>query len=309
MLKYLFITLLFFYTLALAEEPITPIPLSVKYNKAKALLGKKLFYDTRLSKDNTIACIVCHNLSNGGADPRKVSHGVYNRLGNIQSPTVYNARYNFKQFWNGRAANLKEQAKGPLENPNEHGMNPQLVEQRLNASAEYRKLFKKIYHTRKIKFNDVVDAIAEFEKALITPNAKFDRYLRGETTLTPDERDGYKLFKQYGCITCHNGINIGGNSFQKMGTFFPYDTNTTYPDRGELLKNKNYRNVFKVPTLRNIALTAPYFHDGSAKTLLEAVKTMAYSNLGIEIPEKDAQKIVSFLKTLTGQKPKIAEQP
>jgi len=309
MLKYFIITVFSLYTLVCASEPITPIPQSVKYDEAKALLGKKLFYDTRLSQNNTVACISCHDLSSGGADSRKVSHGVYERAGNIQSPTVYNARYNFKQFWNGRAANLKEQAKGPLENPNELGMSPQLVEQHLNASQEYRKLFKKIYHTQKIEFNDVVDAIAEFEKALITPNAKFDRYLRGEAPLSADEKEGYRLFKQYGCITCHNGINIGGNSFQKMGTFFDYDTNRSYPDRAQLLKNKNYRNVFKVPTLRNIALTAPYFHDGSAKTLLEAVKTMSHSNLGIEIPTKDAQKIVHFLKTLTGQKPKIVKEP
>jgi len=308
MLKFLMI-LFSLCTFLLANEPIVPIPQVVKYDKAKAQLGKKLFYDTRLSKDGTVACVVCHNLSNGGADPRKVSHGVYDRLGNIQSPTVYNARYNFKQFWNGRAANLKEQAKGPLENPNEHGMNPQLIEKRLNASQEYRKLFQQIYHTRKIKFNEVTDAIAAFEKALVTPNAKFDRYLRGEVQLTPEEKDGYRLFKEYGCITCHDGINIGGNSFQKMGTFFPYDTNASYPDRGELLKNSNYHNVFKVPTLRNIALTAPYFHDGSAKTLAEAVKIMAHANLGIEFSDKETREIVSFLKTLTGQKPKIVEQP
>lgn len=297
------------FVLLLANEPISPIPQTVKYNQAKALLGKRLFYDTLLSKDNTVACVVCHNLSSGGADARKVSQGVYGRLGNIQSPTVYNARYNFKQFWNGRANNLKEQAKEALENPNEHDMNPQLIEQRLNASTSYKKLFYKAYHTKKITFNETIDAISEFEKALITPNAKFDKYLRGESSLNHQEKDGYILFKQYGCITCHNGINIGGNSFQKMGTFFPYKTKASYPDRAEILKNKKYHNVFKVPTLRNIALTSPYFHDGSSKTLLQAVKKMAYYNLGIDIPDDDAQKIVAFLKTLTGEKPKIVEAP
>lgn len=295
--------------LSFADEPISPIPKTVEYNKAKALLGKKLFYDTLLSQDNTVSCCLCHNLSNGGADSRKVSLGADGRLGNIQAPTVYNSRYNFKQFWNGRAANLKEQAKGPLENPNEHAMNPQLIQKRLNASKSYRKLFYQVYHTNRITFNEVIDAIAEFENALITPNAKFDRYLRGEVSLSPQEKEGYRLFKQYGCITCHNGINIGGNSFQKMGTFFPYETNATYPDRADVLKNKKYHNVFKVPTLRNIALTAPYFHDGSAKTLLEAVKTMSYHNLGIKISPDNARKIVAFLKTLTGEKPKIVENP
>lgn len=294
--------------ISFAGEPISPIPKTVKYNMEKALLGKKLFYDTLLSQDNTVSCVVCHKLSNGGADSRKVSLGTDGRLGNIQAPTVYNSRYNFTQFWNGRAADLKEQAKGPLENPNEHAMNPQLIEKRLDASKSYRKLFRKVYHTKKIRFNEVIDAIAEFEKVLITPNAKFDRYLRGEVALLPTEKEGYILFKQYGCITCHNGINIGGNSFQKMGTFFPYDANTTYPDREALLKNKKYHNVFKVPMLRNIALTAPYFHDGSAKTLLDAVVKMSYHNLGISIPSADARKIVAFLKTLTGDKPKIVGQ-
>lgn len=306
MFKYLIMSM-FICIVSFAGELITPIPKTVEYNKAKAMLGKKLFYDTLLSKDNTISCVVCHNLSSGGADSRKVSYGVDGRLGNIQSPTVYNARYNFKQFWNGRAADLREQAEGPLENPNEHGMNAQLVEKHLNSSKIYRKLFNKIYHTKNISFKEAIDAIAEFEKALITPNSKFDKYLRGEGSLSSEEREGYRLFKQYGCITCHNGINIGGNSFQKMGTFFPYDTNASYPDRAEVLKNKKYHNVFKVPTLRNIALTAPYFQDASAETLLEAVKIMSHYNLGIEISSDDAQKIVSFLKTLTGEKPKIVE--
>ncbi len=308
MFKYLIISLSI-CTLSFANEPISPIPKTVKYDHAKALLGKKLFYDTLLSKDHTVACVFCHDLSNGGADARKVSIGVEGRLGNIQAPTVYNARYNFKQFWNGRAADLKEQAKGPIENPNEHDMNPKLIEQRLNNSQPYKKLFYQVYSTKKIKFDEVLDAITAFEMALITPDAKFDRYLRGETSLSSDEQAGYRLFKQYGCITCHNGINIGSNSFQKMGTFIPYDANTSYPDRGYLLKNRNYHNVFKVPTLRNIALTAPYFHDASAQTLLEAVEKMSHYNLGIEIAPDNAKKIVSFLKTLTGNKPIIVETP
>jgi len=306
MKKYVLLATLSIITFA--SEPILPIPKTVSYNKEKALLGKKLFYDTLLSKDYTVACINCHNLYNGGADSNRVSTGAYGRKGNIQSPTVYNARYNFKQFWNGRAANLKEQAKGPLQNPNEHAMTQQLIEKRLNASKSYKQLFKRVYHTKKIKFNAVIDAIAEFEKALITPDAKFDRYLRGETSLSKQEQEGYVLFKEYGCVTCHNGRNIGGNSFQKMGTFFAYETNSTYPDRAEVLKNPKYHNVFKVPTLRNIALTAPYFHDGSTTNLIDAVKKMAHYNLGIEMPTEDAQKITAFLKTLTGKKPQIAEQ-
>jgi len=307
MLKYLFI-ITFFYTISTAGEPISPLPKVVEFDKAKAMLGRKLFFDPILSKDTKVSCNSCHKLSKGGADSNTVSLGSKGKRGNIQAPTVYNSRYNFKQFWNGRADDLAEQANGPITNPNEHDMNPKLVEKRLNASASYKNLFKKIYNTNKIKYDDVIDAIVEFEKVLITPNAKFDRYLRGEISLSPIEREGYKLFKQYGCITCHNGINIGGNSFQKMGTFFAYDTNKSYPDRAMVIKKKKYENVFKVPTLRNIALTAPYFHDGSAKTLKEAVQKMSYHNLGIEITFEDSDKIVAFLKTLTGEKPKIVDQ-
>jgi cytochrome c peroxidase len=307
MLKHLFI-ITFFYNILAANEPISPLPVSVKYDKEKALLGKKLFFDTILSKDNKVSCNSCHLLSKGGADGNRVSIGFAGKKGNIQAPTVYNARYNFKQFWNGRADDLTEQANGPITNPNEHNMNPKLIEKRVNASKEYKKLFSQIYHKNYIHYDDVIDAIVEFEKALVTPNAKFDRYLRGEVTLSKDEREGYILFKEYGCITCHNGINIGGNSFQKMGTFFPYESNATFPDRAVLKHNAHYKNVFKVPTLRNIALTAPYFHDGSAKTLQEAVTKMSYHNLGVDITSEDAQKIVSFLRTLSGEKPEIANR-
>ncbi len=303
-----FTILSFFYILLAADEPITPLPQSVAYDKEKATLGKMLFFDPILSKDKKISCNSCHDLSKGGADCKRVSHGVMGKLGNIQAPTVYNARYNFKQFWNGRADDLKDQANGPITNPNEHDMNPKLIEKRLNASKRYRELFKKVYGVDHIHYNELLDAIAEFEKALVTPNAKFDRYLRGEVQLSKNEKQGYVLFKQYGCITCHNGINIGGNSFQKMGTFFPYDSNKSYPDRSKVMQDQHYTNVFKVPTLRNIALTAPYFHDGSAKTLKEAVQKMSYHNLGIEISPVDADKIVAFLKTLTGVKPPIANR-
>lgn len=302
------IIITFFYTFIFASEPIIPLPQKVEYDKPKAMLGKKLFFDPILSKDKTVACNSCHNLAKGGADCKEVSHGVMGKLGNIQAPTVYNARYNFKQFWNGRADNLTEQANGPINNPNEHDMNPKLIEQRLNASQSYKKLFKEVFGVNYIKYKDVINAIVEFEKALVTPNSKFDRYLRGEIKLSEKEQRGYTLFKQYGCITCHNGINIGGNSFQKMGLFFPYDSNKSYPDRAMLMKDKHYKNVFKVPTLRNIALTAPYFHDGSAKTLHKAVEKMSYHNLGIEITSEDADKIVAFLKTLTGIKPKIVNR-
>lgn len=299
-----FYALLLLASLLNAIEPITPIPKSVYVNQEKALLGKALFLDTILSKDNSTACVSCHNIYEGGADARVVSQGFQGRKGNIQAPTVFNARYNFKQFWNGRANNLLEQASGPINNPAEHNMNPQEIEKRLNNSSTYKKSFKKVYGVNRITYKLVLDAIVEFENTLITPNCKLDKALRSEATLTKEELEGYILFKQYGCITCHNGLNIGGNSFQKMGTFIEYKNKAKYPDRSQVTDSRFY-NVFKVPTLRNISKTAPYFHDGSAKTLKEAVKMMSRHNLGIELKDEEIEKIVKFLNTLTGEKPEI----
>lgn len=291
---------LILFAILFADEPIKPIPKTIPFDAKKALIGKKLFFDTSLSKDGSIACINCHNIFSGGADPRVVSEGVEGKKGNIQAPTVFNAVFNFRQFWNGRAKDLYEQAKGPLLNPVEHGMSIKSIEAVVNGNKEYKKLFKKSY----ITFYDVIDAIVEFEKTLITPDSKFDKFLRGEAQLSKKEFNGYLLFKHYGCISCHNGINVGGNSFQKIGAFFEYKTKKTYPDRYSLTKDPDDKNVFKVPTLRNVALTAPYFHDGSAKTLKEAIKKMAFYNLGRELEEKETENIEAFLNTLTGTKPK-----
>ncbi|SFV53027.1 Cytochrome c551 peroxidase [hydrothermal vent metagenome] len=292
---------LFCYT----QEPITPIPEYIPYNKAKALLGKELFFDTSLSRDNSVACISCHDIYNsGGADKRVVSKGFHGKKGNIQSPTVLNAVFNFKQFWNGRAKDLYEQAEGPLNNPVEHNMTPELVKKRLEANPHYKKLFKKLYKDG-ISYKNAIDAIVEFEKALITPNSKFDLYLKGKGTLTKKELEGYTLFKHYGCISCHNGRNIGGNSFAKIGMFIPYNDQHNYPDRYALTHNPIDKNVFKVPTLRNISLTAPYFHDGTQKRLKDAIKVMGSYNLGVELTDKEAESIEAFLKTLTGKLPEM----
>jgi len=305
MLKLLLAILIFINLYA--DEPISPIPLDSGIDIEKAKLGKILFFDTILSRDNSTACVSCHDVFKGGADSRVVSFGFHGKKGNIQSPTVFNARYNFKQFWNGRVDTLAQQVNGPINNPVEHNMNPKLVEDRLNKSTYYKELFYKTYHISNIKYKDVVNAIVEFEKGLITPNSKFDKYLRGEVKLTPDEKNGYTLFKQYGCITCHNGINVGSNSFQKMGTFIEYKTKKSYPDREAVVDKKMYHNVFKVPTLRNINLTAPYFHDGATKTLDEAINVMAKHNLGVELSKKEVKDLRLFLNTLEGEKPAILE--
>ncbi len=290
-----------------AGEPISPIPQESGVNKEKALLGKELFFDTMLSRDNSTSCLSCHDVFNGGADSREVSIGFGAKEGSINSPTVLNARYNFRQFWNGRAKELHEQAEGPMNNPVEHNMDANTLEKRINKSPHYKQKFKDVYGVSYITQELVIDAIVEFEKALITPNSKFDRFLRKEVALSKPEKEGYLLFKEYGCITCHNGINIGGNSFQKMGAFFEYNRNTTYPDRYAVTGLQSHKNVFKVPTLRNIALTAPYFHDGSAKNLTEAVVTMAKHSLGVVLLDSEVERIVDFLETLNGELPKILE--
>jgi cytochrome c peroxidase len=308
----LFFLFAFLIRSLLAIEPIQPLPLKIDdVDPEKAKLGLLLFSETSLSKDGTVSCNSCHDLSLSGADSRSVSIGIENKKGNIQSPTVLNARYNFKQFWNGRADTLEEQADGPLHNPVEMAMNREKVEAFLNQSKLYKELFYKVYHEKLITYDQVIDAIVEFEKALVTPNSRFDQFLYKKIALSSDEANGYLLFKTLGCITCHNGINIGGNSFQKFGLMIdtPHVMNT--PDRYAITKNERDKNIFKVPTLRNIEYTAPYFHDASSKTLLDAVKKMGYLNLGITLEEDEIRQLTAFLKSLSGEQPAIlrGEQP
>lgn len=288
-----------------AAEAITPLPLNPEYDISKAALGKELFFDPLLSKDGTVSCASCHDLQNGGDDGLKVSVGINGNLGNINAPTVYNAANNFRQFWDGRAKDLAEQAMGPIENPVEMGNSFENLIETLRKTP-YDKTFDTLYGDGITKAN-IVDAIAEFEKALITPNAPFDRYLRGdEEALTPDQHEGYALFKSKGCISCHHGVNVGGNLYNKFGVV--EDTNSTHLGRYNVTKRERDKYFFKVPTLRNIEHTAPYFHDGSAKTLEDAVKVMASYQLGRYLSEDELNKIVAFLHTLSGEIPAMAKQ-
>ena len=291
-----FFLLPLFYSLTHADIFIEPLKPIENIHKEKAELGKLLFFDPILSKDKKISCASCHKAEYGWADNTKVSLGVYAREGKVNSPTVLNAVYNFKQFWNGRVSTLQEQVEGPIHQSFEMDMNRTSVESRLNKSELYRTYFKNIYHKKSIVFSDVTDAIAEYEKTLTTENSRFDRYLKGELALSKEEKQGYKLFRTYGCITCHNGTNIGGNSFQKIGIVVPYEN--CFSDRYAITNREFDKCVYKVPTLRNISKTAPYFHDGSEATLVGAIKTMAYHNLGIELEEKDVKSIEAFLKSL-----------
>jgi cytochrome c peroxidase len=204
---------------------------------------------------------------------------------------VYNAKFNFLQFWDGRAKNLKEQAVGPIHNPVEMDANFPMILAKLKKDSKYTRLFAKVYRDG-ITPNNIIDAIVAFEETLTTPNSRFDRYLKKENTLSKEEIAGYKLFKEYGCISCHNGVNIGGNVFQKIGIISPFQS-----------KNHTVVHTLKVPTLRNISKTAPYLHDGSIRNLSDAVKIMFSLQLGVEASQKDIDFIVSFLKTLDGEIP------
>jgi len=282
---------------------IQPIPRTIPYDHAKAALGKRLFFDPGLSGDGTVACVNCHT-PRSGADGRPVSIGIGRQKGRVNAPTVFNSIFNFRQMWSGRARDLREQVRMPVHNPGEMGMDEQQITRYLNETPPYRSLFMKIYR-RPANFTDMSDAIAEFEKALITPDSRFDLYLRGEGKLSRLEMKGYKLFKRLGCITCHNGINLGGNSFQKMGLIHRYPWEEKNPDRFTLTRLEEDKNIYKVPTLRNIALTAPYFHDGSVSTLEEALRKMAYHNLGFDLTTDEIEALSAFLRTLTGKSPAI----
>lgn len=307
MKKLVKLIILFSVSLTSASQLITPIPQNDTYHKQKALLGKKLFSDVRLSKDNTISCASCHQLDLGGDDNLPVAIGIDGKMGTRNTPTVFNARYNFTQFWDGRVADLHSQVEGPIHNPIEMGTNFEEVITKLSKDQNYQQQFKILYNDG-ITSHNISDAIVEFEKALFTPNSRFDKYLLGDTTaLSLKEQEGFKTFKDYGCIGCHNGVNLGSNLFQKVGLLKEYKIGESDLGRFEVTKNKKDTYVFKVPTLRNIELTAPYFHDGKVETLHDAVRYMINYQIGASLNKKDIESIVLFLKTLTGETPKILQ--
>lgn len=287
-------------------EPISPIPQSVALDQRKVALGSRLFDDPRLSGDNSVACATCHALSRGGMDRLERSIGIRAQAGEINAPTVFNSGFNFTQFWNGRAGSLEEQIDGPVQHAKEMDSAWPATIAKLNLDAYYRSEFAEIYRDG-IQPASVKDAIATFERSLITPNSRFDRYLKGDRgALTSEETDGYQRFKTYGCVACHQGVNVGGNMFERlgiMGDYFKDRGNITPADLGRFSVTgvEDDTHVFKVPSLRNVALTAPYFHDASATTLEQAVVIMGKYQLGIGIPGEDVALIVKFLRTLTGE--------
>lgn len=291
-----------------AGEPVRPVDPELETDPAKVALGYALFHDTRLSVDNTVSCATCHSLETAGVDNLQYSKGVDGQLGGVNAPTVYNAVYNFVQFWDGRAKTLADQAAGPPLNPVEMASVSfdQIIE-KLNADRKFAKAFKEVYPDGLTEAN-ITDAIEEFERTLITPDSRFDKWLRGDDeAITAEELAGYELFKKYDCATCHVGKNLGGQSYELMGLRRDY-----FGDRGLELTNEDNgrfketqlerdRHRFKVPGLRNVELTWPYYHDGTRETLEDAVRDMALYQVDAELEDNEIDQITLFLKTLTGE--------
>jgi cytochrome c peroxidase len=289
---------------AASDELIQPIKAAKVSDPALVELGKKLYFDTRLSKSGFISCNSCHNLSMGGTDNLKTSIGDHWQQGPINAPTVLNSSMNLAQFWDGRAKDLKAQAGGPIANPGEMASTHQLAVEVLQSIPGYVAEFKAVFGSDKVDIDGVTRAIAAFEETLVTPNSRFDKWLTGDkAALTKMEEEGYLLFKDSGCVACHNGPAVGGNSFQKMGVVEPYKATSPAEGRVGVTKDEADRFNFKVPTLRNVELTYPYFHNGEAATLGQAVDTMGRIQLGKSFTEAENARIVAFLKTLTGEQP------
>lgn len=294
-----------------------PAPADNPVTKEKVELGKILFFDPRLSRTGTISCNSCHNVMAGGDDSRAVSVGIEGKRGGRSSPTVWNSAFHSVQFWDGRAKTLEEQAKGPIENMDEMGATHHLVVDRISKIPKYRDLFKKAFgKDDSVNIENVAKAIATYERTLITPNSPFDRFMKGDKkALTADQKAGMEKFQAIGCVTCHSGANFSGPAlpvgtgfFMKFPTYPVPDLEKKYKltgDKGrfDVTKADSDKNMWRVPTLRNVALTAPYFHNGRVTTLEEAVKVMGKAQLNKDLSDEDVKHLVAFLTSLTGEFP------
>ena len=294
--------------MAAAFKPKLPEEFESKDNpitEEKVELGRMLYYDKRLSKSQDISCNSCHLLDKYGVDSEKTSPGHKKQLGTRNSPTVYNAAGHFAQFWDGRSPTVEHQATQPVTNPVEMAMpDEKLVVEVLSSIPQYVELFKKAFPESDppVTLENVGKAIGAFERKLVTPS-RWDKFLAGDASaLTEEEQEGFKAFMMAGCNACHMGTQVGGTMFQKLGVMKPWP-NQEDQGRYEVTKQESDKMMFKVPGLRNVAETAPYFHDGSAATLEEAVSKMAEYQLAKPVPESDVKKIVAWLKTLTGEIP------
>jgi cytochrome c peroxidase len=301
---------------ALPDEP--PIPKDNPMTQEKIELGKMLFFDPRLSMDGTISCNSCHNVMFHGGDGRPVGAGIHGQRGGRGSPTVWNSAFHTVQFWDGRAVSLEEQAKGPLINSVEMGMSSHdMVIARIQQIPGYVQAFKKVFpKDKKPTIDNAAKAIAAYERTLITPNSPFDKYMKGnKKAMTPQQIRGMKLVDEIGCTSCHTGVNFAGDGF-RMGEGhyqpFPQIPGSKYDKmydltsdlgRYEVTKKDEDKNHWRVPTWRNVAITAPYFHNGKVHTLDEAVRVMAKTQLGMDLKDKQVSDIVAFLNALTGEFP------
>jgi cytochrome c peroxidase len=285
-------------------EPVTPVEPAAHLDDAKVRLGRKLFLDPRLSRDNQRACATCHNLQGGGDDGRARSRGVDGEPLEFNTPTIFNVAGNFRLNWRGNFRSLEDQNESVLLNTRIMDTTWPELEAKLREDPAYQREFSAVYRGGPTR-SAVLDALATFERSLVTPNSRFDRRLRGEQgAMSPEEERGYQLFKSYGCVACHQGANFGGNLFQPFGIF-----DDPFAPRGEgvahgapaTIPGEGARRLFRVPSLRNVAVTPPYFHNGRTASLVEAVEIMARSQLGRTLPEDDVRLIVQFLGTLTGE--------
>lgn len=295
-------------------KPIPSDPPALKNNPstpAKIELGAMLYFDPRLSEGHTISCNTCHRVGLGGVDMLETSIGHRWQKGGRNAPTVLNAVFNTAQFWDGRAADLEEQAGGPMANPVEMGSTHPHVIETLKKIPGYRPKFESAYprDDEPITIGNVVKAIAVFEATLTTPDSAFDAYLGGNNhALNPEQKEGLQLFIDKGCAGCHNGVNIGGHSYAAFGVVEKPGPDLLPPDdkgRAAVTKAASDEFVYRVAPLRNIALTPPYFHSGKVWDLKEAVTIMGSAQLGAKLTDAEADKITAFLKTLTGEQPEV----
>ena len=300
------------------EEPLETLPsvddvmeqLGLTGTPERIALGRQLFHDTRLSKDHTVSCASCHDLRFGGIDRTPRAVGIRAQVGPLNTPTVFNAALSIAQFWDGRAKDLATQAGGPPQAAGEMGSCFEEITGRLQADQGMVQTFAKAFPNEvkapaDVTKERILEAIATFEATLLTPDSRFDQWLGGnEKALTDEELHGYAAFKEVGCAQCHYGPGIGGKTFQKLGQKNPFftDQQLSHADLGRfnVTQDERDRHAFKVPTLRNIALTAPYLHDGSVATLEEAVRLMGHHQLGVELEPKRVRQISAFLRSLNG---------
>ncbi len=285
------------------SEPVSPLPPLPELDPGRVALGRRLFHDPRLSESGATSCATCHELASGGADGRRYSLRASGAPAPVNTPTVLNAALHFRWSWNGRAGTLEEQV--AIAGHEELGLEPAAMAARIAEDAIYRAAFQETYG-RPADPEAVIDALVVFQRSLLTPS-RFDRYLAGdERALTEAEREGYTLFKNLGCAACHQGVGVGGNMFQRFGVLGDYFADRGDPTEADLGRfavtgREEDRHVFKVPSLRNVALTAPYFHDGSTATLDEAIRVMARYQLGRDLADEEVEGLAAFLGTLTGE--------